>query len=213
MEMKSGSKTLKTTLNPQKTALLIIDMQNDFVSQKGYLGQKSQDLSMVRDTIPAMKEFLEFSRKNKIQVIYTQTLHHRYTNTENWISRTAQKSLDPTICVPGTWGAEIIDELIPVDGEAIIAKHRYDAFLNTDLPIVLRAGGIENLIVVGTQTNLCVDTTARTAYMMDYVTILAQDCISTPETELHDPIIKNFEKNFGYVMNSKDLMEKMQDSS
>lgn len=203
------AKILKKTLSPEKTALLIIDMQNDFVSQKGYLGLKGQDLSMVRATIPAMKKILDFFRENKMQVIYTQTLHYRYTNTENWVSRTAQKNLDPSICIPGTWGSEIIEELKPLDNEAIVAKHRYDAFLNTDLHTVLRAGGIENIIIVGTQTNLCVDTTARTSYMMDYVTILAEDCISTPETELHKPTIDNFSNNFGYVMDSSEIMDKI----
>lgn len=203
-----SQKTLKKPLDPEKTALLIIDMQNDFVSEKGYLGLRGQDLSMVRKTIPSMVKLLDFFRKNRMQVIYTQTLHYRYTNTENWVSRTPQKSLDPSICIPGTWGAEIIEELKPKEDEAIVGKHRYDAFLNTDLHTVLRAGGIENIVIVGTQTNLCVDTTARTSYMMDYVTILAEDCVSTPETELHQPIIDNYRKNFGYVMGSSEIMEK-----
>lgn len=205
----SAGKTLKKALTPDKTALLIIDMQNDFVSEKGYLGLKGQELGMVRDTIPAIKGLLDYFRQNKMQVIYTQTAHYRYTNTENWVSRTAQKSLDPSICIPGTWGAEIIDELKPLENEAVVVKHRYDAFLDTDLHVVLRAGGIENLIIVGTQTNLCVDTTARTSYMMDYVTVMADDCISTPETEFHQPILDNFHKNFGYVMKSSDIMGKI----
>lgn len=205
----SAPKALKKALDHEKTALLIIDMQNDFVSQKGYLGLKGQDLSVVRETVPAMEKLLGFFRKSRMQVIYTQTLHYRYTNTENWVSRTPQKSLDPSICIPGTWGAEIIEELKPMENEAIVAKHRYDSFLNTDLHTVLRAGGIENIVIAGTQTNLCVDTTARTAYMMDYVTILAEDCISTPETEFHQPIIDNFRKNFGYVMGSSEIIEKI----
>ncbi len=205
----SAVKTLKKALIPGKTALLIIDMQNDFVSEKGYLGLKGQDLSMVRDTVPAVKGLLDYFRKNKMQVIYTQTAHFRYTNTENWVSRTAQKSLDPSICIPGTWGAEIIDELKPLENEAVVVKHRYDAFLDTDLHVILRAGGVENLIIVGTQTNLCVDTTARTSYMMDYVTVLADDCISTPETDFHRPMLDNFQKNFGYVMTSSEIMSKI----
>ncbi len=204
-----SQKTLNRPLLPDKTALLVIDMQNDFVSEKGYLGQKGQDLSMVRDTVPALTKLVEFFRQKRMQVIYTQTAHYRYTNTENWVSRTAQKSLDPSICIPGTWGAEIIDELKPLENEAVVVKHRYDAFLDTDLHVILRAGGIENIIIVGTQTNLCVDTTARTSYMKDFVTVLAEDCISTPETQFHKPILDNFQKNFGYVMNSNQLMERI----
>lgn len=206
---KQAEKVLYKTLETDKTALLIIDMQNDFVSDRGYLGLKGQKLDMVRDTIPALKTLLEHFRTSGMKVIYTQTVHYKYTNTENWVSRTAQKSLDPSICKPDTWGAEIIGELSPKENEPVVVKHRYDAFLDTDLQLILRAAGIENLVIVGTQTNLCVDTTARRAYMMDYATILAEDCVSTPETEFHQPMLDNFRKNFGYVMKSAEIMEKL----
>lgn len=201
-------KVLNKQLNPGKTALLVIDMQNDFVCDEGYLGKKGQDLRVVRDTVPLMKNLLEFFRKNNLIVIYTQTIHHKFTNTENWVSRTAQKSLDPSICIPGTWGAEIVDELKPAEGEPVVVKHRYDAFLDTDLHLILRAAGIENIVIVGTQTNLCVDTTARRAYMMDFTTIILEDCVSTPETEFHQPMLENFRKNFGYVERSEDLLKR-----
>ena len=204
----STEKTLKSQLNPLKTALLIVDMQNDFVSDEGYLGMKGQKLDMVRDTIPAIKTLLERFRANKMKVIYTQTVHFKYTNTENWVSRTAQKSLDPSICKPNTWGAEIIEELKPDVDEPVVIKHRYDSFLDTDLHLILRAAGIENLVIVGTQTNLCVDSTARRAYMMDYVTIILEDCVSTPELEFHRPMLDNFQKNFGYVERSEDFLKR-----
>lgn len=205
---KTG-KVLNKSLEPNKTALLIVDMQNDFVSDEGYLGLKGQKLAVVRETIPAIKNVLDYFRKNQLTVIYTQTLHYKYTNTENWVSRTAQKNLDPSICIPGTWGAEIIDELKPASGEPVVVKHRYDAFLDTDIHLILRAAGIENLVIVGTQTNLCVDTTARSAYMRDYTTIILEDCVSTPELEFHQTILDNFRKNFGYVEGSGDLLNRL----
>lgn len=202
-------KTLKSPLKPGKTALVIIDMQNDFVKDNGYLGKKGQELGMVQDTIPEMSKLLDSCRKAGATVIYTKTEHHRYTNTENWVSRTPQKSLDPSLCIPGTWGAEIIDELKPLENEPVVPKHRYDAFLDTDFHLVLRAAGIENIVIVGTQTNLCVDSTARSAYMRDYVTIIAEDCVSTPETEFHQPFLDNFRKNFGYVMPAGEIISRL----
>ncbi len=94
-----------------------------------------------------------------------------------------------------------------MNGEPVVIKHRYDAFLDTDLDLILRSRGIRNILITGTQTNLCVDTTARHGFMLDYSTILVEDCISTPETEFHLPMIRNFEANFGFVLSSSKIME------
>lgn len=205
-------KVFNGKLPGSRTALLVIDMQYDFVSNEGYLGKKGQKLDVVQETVPAVKSMINHFREYGMRVIYTQTVHHRYTNTENWVSRTAQKSLDPSICRPGTWGAEILEELKPMQDEPVVIKHRYDAFLDTDMHLILRAAGIENLVIVGTQTNLCVDSTARRAYMMDYTTIVVEDCVSTPEVEFHKPMLDNFQKNFGYVMSSKEVIRHLKAS-
>ena len=212
MDRQTG-KTFRNRLLTAKTALLVIDMQNDFISSEGYLGKKGQNLGVVQKTVPAVKSMIGYFRRKGMKVIYTQTVHHKYTNTENWISRTSQKSLDPSICRNNSWGAEIIAELKPLEDEPVVIKHRYDAFLDTDMQLVLRAAGIENLVIVGTQTNLCIDTTARRAYMMDYVTIVVEDCVSTPEIEFHKPMLDNFQKNFGYVMSSEEVYRHLENAS
>ncbi len=212
MDRQTG-KSFKNKLLSTKTALLVIDMQNDFISSEGYLGKKGQNLEVVQKTVPAVQSMIGHFRRNGMKVIYTQTVHHKYTNTENWVSRTSQKSLDPSICRPNTWGAEILEELKPLEDEPVVVKHRYDAFLDTDMHLILRAAGIENLVIVGTQTNLCVDTTARRAYMMDYVTIVVEDCVSTPEIEFHRPMLDNFQKNFGYVMSSEEVYRHLEKSA
>ncbi len=194
-------KKLPNGLRQDNTALLVIDMQNDFVNEGGYFAGVGQNLSIVRKTIPSIKEAIDFFRENGMLVIFTQTLHYRFTNSRNWLNREVVDSPDPKICIPGTWGAEIIKELEPEDGEPIVIKHRFDAFLNTDLDLIFRARGIKNIVMVGTQTNICVDSTARRAYMMDYVTILLEEGVSTPKMHYQQPILENFHENFGYVMN------------
>ena len=191
----------------KETALIVIDMQNDFVSENGYLGKKHRNMKPVQDTVVKIKSLLEFCRKNGIIVIFTQTIHFGYTDSDTWKMRSVEKANDLGICRQGTPGSEIIEEFAPTNEEPVIIKHRYDAFLDTDLDLILRSRGIRNLLITGTQTNLCVDTTARHGFMLDYSTILVEDCISTPETEFHLPMIRNFEENFGFVMPSSKIME------
>jgi|YelNatPaOPRAMG01_1025707.scaffolds.fasta_scaffold00916_3 ureidoacrylate peracid hydrolase len=191
----------------RETALIVIDMQNDFVSENGYLGKKHHNLKPVQDTVVKIKKLLEFCRKNGIIVIFTQTIHLSYTDSNTWKRRSAEKANDMGICRQGSTGSEIIEDLAPLNGEPIVIKHRYDAFLDTDLDLILRSKGIRNILIAGTQTNLCVDTTARHGFMLDYSTILVEDCISTPETDLHLPMIRNFEANFGFVMPSSKIMD------
>ena len=182
------------------TALLVIDMQNDFVNDGGYFAEAGQNLKVVRETIPHIKRSLDYFRENDMPVIFTQTMHFKYTNSENWLNRRLGSSSASKICVPGTWGVEIVKELEPIEGEPIIIKHRYDSFLNTDLDLILRSAGIRNLVIVGTQTNLCVDSTARSACMRDYTTILLEEGVSCPEIAYHEAFLRNFHENFGYVM-------------
>ncbi|HKJ97172.1 MAG TPA: isochorismatase family cysteine hydrolase [Thermoplasmataceae archaeon] len=207
--MDFKKKELHTALDPSRTALLIVDMQNDFVKDEGYLGQRKHGIDVVQETIPVIKRLLEHFRNNGLMVVYTETVHMRYTNSLNWVSRSAEKSLDPMICKSGTWGAETIPELKPLENEPVIQKHRYDAFMDTDLHVVLRSNNISNLVIVGTQTNLCVESTARHAYMMDYMTIMVSDGVSTPETEYQAPLLKNFSENFGYVMSAEEVLQEL----
>lgn len=191
----------------QHTALIVIDMQRDFVSDDGFLGNRSHNMKPVQDTVEKIKNLINFCRNMGIMVVYTQTVHYTYTDSSAWISRSSEKIRDPLICRPGTLGVQIIDDLTPIDVEPVVVKHRYDAFLDTDLDLILRSNNISNLLVAGTQTNLCVDSTARHGFMLDYCTILVEDCISTPDTEFHYPIIKNFNANFGYVLHSSKIIE------
>jgi len=206
-DVNLNSKLPDFPLISKHTALIVIDMQRDFVSDDGFLGNRTHNMKPVQDTVEIIKNLISFCRHMGVMVIYTQTVHYPYTDSSTWIKRSSEKTRDPLICKPGTLGVQIIDELTPIDGEPIVFKHRYDAFLDTDLDLILRSNNISNLLVAGTQTNLCVDSTARHAFMLDYCTILVEDCISTPDTEFHNPIIRNFNANFGYVLHSSKITE------
>ncbi|HLH85793.1 MAG TPA: isochorismatase family cysteine hydrolase [Thermoplasmataceae archaeon] len=203
----SVGKTPPSELKACRTAAIVIDMQNDFVHPDGYVARKGGDVTPVIGTVQKIKSLLLELRNRSVRVIFTRTIHYQYSDSKVWLSRSAEKIRDSGICRPGTWGSEIIDELRPQENDIVIVKHRYDAFLGTDLEIILHSQGIENLLVVGTQTNACVDSTARHAFMIDINTIIVSDCVSTPDKDLHWPILQNFHKNFGYVADSAEVIK------
>ena len=154
----------RVEVDPKATALIVVDMQNDFVKPGGKL--------VVPDaakTIPAIRRLLDFAREHGLAVFFTQDTHGKD---------------DPEFAiwgqhvVEGTWGWQIVEELTPREGERVIRKLRYDGFFGTSLDHELRLRQIKNVIVCGTVANICVHYTAASAALHGYQVILPIDAIS-----------------------------------
>ncbi|WP_052885809.1 cysteine hydrolase family protein [Vulcanisaeta distributa] len=155
----------EVSLPASSTAVIVVDMQNDFVKPNGKLY-----VPTAQATIPAIRKLLTKARDANVPVIYTQDWHFKN---------------DPEFriwgehCVMGTWGAEIVDELKPLPDDIVIRKHRYDAFFGTDLDYVLRhIVHATNLVIVGTVANICVLHTAGSAALNWYNVVVPIDGIS-----------------------------------
>ncbi|MEO0275821.1 MAG: isochorismatase family cysteine hydrolase [candidate division WOR-3 bacterium] len=154
----------KIKVKKEESALIIIDMQNDFAKPSGKLFVLD-----TQKTIPFIKKILDKARENKIKIFFTQDWHTKYDpEFKIWGEH----------AVAGTYGAEIIEELKPLEDEFLIKKLRYDAFFGTPLDIYLRAFNIKTLIVCGTVANICVLHTVGTACLLGYDVILPVDAIS-----------------------------------
>ncbi len=221
------TKQLLPKLSLNQTALLIVDMQNDFCKPTGYIGAvKGMDMRGVEKIIPSITRLLEFARENGLLTVFIKTIHSEFTNSDNWKNRykwvRAEKGLSQKqerakpasdareICAPSTWGSEMIDELQPRDDEPIVVKHRYSAFIDTDLELILRSKGINNVLITGNATNVCVESTARHAFMLNYVTVTVSDCVGTTDEPAHAPSLWNLENYFGYVAPSKQVIESLE---
>jgi len=101
--------------------------------------------------------------------------------------------------------AEFYDGIAPLADERIVIKHRYSAFINTDLNTVLKAKGVESVLVTGVATNVCVETTARYGFMFDYYVTLVEDCCAAYEPRLHDNTLENIRRHFGLAASSEEL--------
>ena len=155
----------KISLNPIDTAIIVVDMQNDFVKEGGSLLVDS-----AKETINKIKSLLDNARKKKVRVIYTQDTH--FDGDKEW-------EIWPIHCKRGSDGWKIIDELKPAGGEMVFEKNRYDGFYETQLEHYLsHVWGIKKLVIVGTVSSICVLHTAASAGLRWYNLIVPADGIS-----------------------------------
>ena len=163
LKLPEELKAVKISVDPRKTAVMVIDMQNDFIEEKGKLYvPRSEKL------IKPIKSILDKAREAGATIIYTQDWHHEDDpEFEVWGEHALADS----------WGAEIVEELKPKEGEFVVRKPSYDAFYGTPLEHILRYRGLENLILTGVLANICVLHTAGSAAMRGYRLIIPVDCI------------------------------------
>jgi ureidoacrylate peracid hydrolase len=199
-------KTLKERCDPRWSALLVVDVQNDFVSSKGSAAQRGEDVKAAQAMVPRLIRLIDEARRVGLTVVYIKTTHSEWTDTPSWIYRKSQQGALNT-CREGTWGAEFYEGISPIPGERVVIKHRYSAFINTDLNTVLKAKGIESVLVTGVATNVCVETTARDAYMFDYYATMVGDCAAAYDPKLHESTLENMRRHFGLVASSEEIME------
>ena len=151
-------------VDPARTALVVVDMQNDFVREGGGL--------LVPDakaTIPAIRMLLELARANGVRVVYSQDTHR--DGDPEW-------RIWPEHAREGSWGWEIVDELAPAPDDVVLRKPRYDAFYGTPLNHLLRLWGVDTLVMCGTVANICVQYTAASAALRWYEVVIPRDAIS-----------------------------------
>jgi len=151
-------------VNPAKTALVVVDMQNDFVKEGGSLVVPDAE-----GTIPAIQGLLKLARGSGMKVVFTQDTHTE--GDPEW-------DIWPEHVSEDSWGWQIVDELTPGEGEFVIRKVRYDAFYGTHLDHFLRLWGVDTLVLCGTVANICVHYTAASAALRWYRVIVSRDATS-----------------------------------
>ena len=178
--------------DPSATALLMIDMQRDFVEPKGFGEMLGNDVSLVRRCIAPCARVLAAARQAGLFVIHTREGHRPDLSdclpaklTRGGKTFIGEAGPMGRILVRGEYGHDIIPELYPIDGEPIIDKPGKGAFFDTDLGLILRTRGIQSLIVCGVTTEVCVQTTAREANDRGFEVLVPEDCCASYFPEFH----------------------------
>jgi ureidoacrylate peracid hydrolase len=185
-------------------AVLVIDMQNGFCHPSGSLPSAGRALPGMPAVIAANAQLIAAARTAGLPVIYTR---HVFRPDLLDVPRRVAGLLpdEPKPLVRGSWDAEVIDELKPMEGDRIIDKNRYDAFLYTDLEVVLRAMGVRRLLVTGVVTSVCVESTVRSAEQRDFDPYVASDCTSAPDGA-HEPALAAMAAVFATVGTGHELL-------
>ncbi|MBW4082368.1 cysteine hydrolase family protein [Paenibacillus sp. S150] len=187
---------------PDRTALIIVDVQNDYCHPEGALAAGGSDVSGVSEMMPRLHGLIAAARAQEVPVIYIQTFHEKATDSPAWASRSGRGSMG--VCRRGSWGAEFY-EVAPLPEEIVVNKHRYSAFIHTRLDSVLRSLQIETLIMTGVSTNVCVESTARDGFMLDYHIVLVGDACASYSQAAHEMTLENMKGYFGVVASAVEV--------
>jgi ureidoacrylate peracid hydrolase len=197
-------KTLDELVDLRSSAIIVIDMQNDFCDPSGAGARYGADVSTIQDMIPHMQRFFAGARSVGAQLIFVQCIHEPSTDSETWLFR--HDGVPRPHCRKDTWGADFCG-VAPQGTEPIVIKHRYSAFIGTRFESVLKTLGIRTLIMTGVGTNVCVESTARDGFMLDYNIVFLSDCTATASPSgAHEATLQNMRSFFGTVATSDEVL-------
>jgi nicotinamidase-related amidase len=189
-------------LAPDHTALLIVDMQRDFCDADGAAARAGRDVSTTREIVPAIGRLLHAARKTEVVVCHIGlwTLPDHASDSGPWLAQRRRSTYSSeSVCVAGTQGADFIEELAPNVGELVVRKHRYSGFKGTDLDLLLRSRGVRSCVVTGVSTNVCVESTSRDAFELDYYVVVPRDSTASWSASLAEATFANLTHRFGEV--------------
>lgn len=200
-------------LDRRSTALLIIDVQNDYAHKDGYFSKVAGiNVDEIREIVQPIRKLINKCKEHEVFVVWVQS-----TRTWDNCERNRHRILPPDwgkdwLGGPeeGSWGAEILDEIKPSAGDVVIQKHRNSAFYGTDLERILRNHGTTTLLFTGIATHGCVESTLRDAFFRDFDIILVPDCCADNTSNAQESTIRNVEHHYGAIAESQLLMAKLE---
>jgi len=190
--------TLAELINPRWTAILAVDIQNDFCHPEGHFARHGKDVAPIGQALPAMRRLVTEGRRLGLPVFLIQqsTLPGGVSDSPAWRRFKTRDGKSPFYTLVGSWGWEVDEGLAPAPEDIRIGKFRPDAFVATNLDHLLRARGIQSVVILGTVTEGCVESTVRGASYHDYYVVVARDAVASTNAVLHEGSMRLFEARY-----------------
>ena len=200
------------SFDPKRTAVVLIEYQNDFTSEGGVLHDAVQGVMESTGMLDNTRRLVEAARGAGATIVHAPiTFVHGYGELSRHPYGILKGVVDSTAFVKGEWGSEIVDSLAPQEGDVVVeGKRGLDAFATTNLDFILRARGITTIALGGFLTNCCVESTMRTGYEKGYQVVTLSDCVAATSAEEHENAIRFDYPMFSEVMSSGAFTEELQ---
>ena len=198
------------TINP---ALLVIDVQNGFVSKGGSYDLLGMETSLYRGVIPKIRDLINLCKNVGIPIFYTQAVRESsgidlLTRSHKILPKSREERIKKKpICVRETWDAEIVDDIKPAEGDHVVIKRRDSAFHDTEIGVWLRSLNIDTLIFCGIDTSICVESSLRDAFNIGYDVVLISDATASNNKKHYESTLENVKGYYGMVIDMKELCQ------
>lgn len=197
---------LAARLAPGGSALVLIDMQNDFCAAGGYIDVVAgKDVSAGASLVPTLQALMDAARVAGVPVIWVRADYSFDKIPPSMAVVSQARGITAECCKPGTWGAEWFG-IAPLPGETIVTKHTYSGFANTDLNAVLQQLKVQSVVFGGVTTQVCVESTVRDAHSAGYFCIVPHDAVASHTASLHDAALTNIRFFLGDVCAASDVL-------
>jgi ureidoacrylate peracid hydrolase len=207
----------------RQSAVVVVDMQNAFASKGGLLDIAGIDISGAQAVVQSIGALLSSARSAKIPIVFLQMgfkpdlSNSGGPESPNWHKELALRlmncrpELKGKLLIEGTWDFAVVDELKPRPGDLVIVKNRYSGFARTSLDSELRSRGIRYLLFTGIATNVCVESTLRDAFFLDYWPVLISDAaMAAGPPGMHEATLFNVESFFGWTVETREMLAHLQ---
>jgi len=205
---------VRNKVRPEHTALVVIDYQNEFCHEDGVFAQAGFDVAPFRAIENDLALLVNRARKAGVQLYWVRCTYSTPGNLylspvfmEHAIRCWNGRYSRIPVCAEGSWGQRFYGKVQPDPNEAIISKHRYDAFIGTDLDVALRAKAIRTMIVCGVATNICVETTVRHAFCLDYYVVVPTDAVASWDKTGHEVALANIRYAYGELSTVEEIVK------
>jgi ureidoacrylate peracid hydrolase len=194
---------LAEPLRPRHTALVMVDMQNDFVDDEGvFVKEWGKTNQWIKPIVPQCRALLEAARAGKVAVVHLRVVNDLLRNPRSWHNHWGP----PGCAIEGTWGAELIEPLRPREDEVVITKYTYDGFVGTGLDAILRKAGVQTLVLAGIDSDVCVRDTAGHGFALGYTPVVAADATAADDETAHAGALQSLAEHYGKVVSTAEII-------